>query len=414
MAGWGGATCQLPGCSRPVYVDAESGRQHEFCGRTHAREARRSSGSGLGLGRDDLLRQLATMGVAEPAAAEALDATGDDLGAALDYVMSIPAGGESEPPSPAAAARRSAPGAAAAGHAWDRLAADPAANVVKEEAPGDGPGTGAAAAAPPGRADRALGSLRIASDSDGGAAPQQCPFPIAFAVAVLSAGRAEQTRSSATTPRPQDLCLLEQAAAAEHAQHSHAQMAAMGLNAPPQMLGLAELMAEQILMKGRVPKVGGGRGSAEYPVLGSAVRAQLLATATRAYFELEKQLGLKEIFISLYSERPALEELHLRARWPIFAYKAKLAPLGGPTGLIALDMERDGAASPAAAAVAATAAAEGAAAAAAAGEAAPGESCWSCGRLGHMQRDCPTKAARQLPQTRRAVLHFFGARCETL
>ena len=286
--------------------------------------------------------------------------------------------------------------------------------MVKEEAPGGGPGTGAAAAAPPGRADKASGSPRIASGSGSGAAPQQCPFPIAFAVAVLSAGRAEQTRSSATAPRPQDLYLLEQAAAAEHAKHSRAQMAAMGLDAPPQMLGLAELMAEQILMKGRVAKVGGARGSAEFPVLGSAVRAQLLATATRSYFELEKQLGLKEIFISLYSERPALEELHLRARWPIFAYKAKLAPLGGPAGLIALDMERDGAASPAAAAVAATAAAEGAAAAAAAGEAAPGEACWSCGRLGHMQRDCPTKAARQLPQTRRAVLHFFNARCKTL
>ena len=31
--------CSLPGCSAPRYVDPSTGSEHDFCGRTHAREA---------------------------------------------------------------------------------------------------------------------------------------------------------------------------------------------------------------------------------------------------------------------------------------------------------------------------------------------------------------------------------------
>ena len=30
-------TCGLPNCQKPVHVDPESGVEHTFCGRTHAK-----------------------------------------------------------------------------------------------------------------------------------------------------------------------------------------------------------------------------------------------------------------------------------------------------------------------------------------------------------------------------------------
>ena len=38
IAGFG--TCSLPGCNRPKYRDPANGRIHDFCGRTHASQAR--------------------------------------------------------------------------------------------------------------------------------------------------------------------------------------------------------------------------------------------------------------------------------------------------------------------------------------------------------------------------------------
>lgn len=34
-----GELCNLPGCTRPRYVDPGNGRVHDYCGRTHANEA---------------------------------------------------------------------------------------------------------------------------------------------------------------------------------------------------------------------------------------------------------------------------------------------------------------------------------------------------------------------------------------
>ena len=36
----GYGTCSLPGCTRPKYRDPANGRVHNFCGRTHATQAR--------------------------------------------------------------------------------------------------------------------------------------------------------------------------------------------------------------------------------------------------------------------------------------------------------------------------------------------------------------------------------------
>jgi hypothetical protein len=137
------------------------------------------------------------------------------------------------------------------------------------------------------------------------------------------------------------------------------------------------------------------------------VQERLIAAAKAGYTQLQQQLGVQEPYISMYAERPALEELHHRARWPIFQYKARLAPLGQPVGLIAADIERDGVPAGAGA---------GAAVGAAAGADpdvvfAVGKVCWFCEKPGHEQRDCPERAVKRLAHgTRRAILHFFGAR----
>ena len=55
----GQRTCELDGCSRPVFVDALTGFVHDFCGRTHAEaagalsEKTRSSPAGRKRGRQD-------------------------------------------------------------------------------------------------------------------------------------------------------------------------------------------------------------------------------------------------------------------------------------------------------------------------------------------------------------------------
>ena len=40
-------TCTLPGCTRPVHRDAATGIAHDYCGRTHAREALEAQGAAL-------------------------------------------------------------------------------------------------------------------------------------------------------------------------------------------------------------------------------------------------------------------------------------------------------------------------------------------------------------------------------
>ena len=43
----GYGTCSLPGCTRPKYRDPANGRVHDFCGRTHANEARAQGRKGI-------------------------------------------------------------------------------------------------------------------------------------------------------------------------------------------------------------------------------------------------------------------------------------------------------------------------------------------------------------------------------
>eukprot|EP01051_Picozoa_sp_SAG22_P010179 SAG22_NODE_901_length_6600_cov_1.945854_2_plen_348_part_00 len=237
--------------------------------------------------RQQLLAQLIGMGFPVHNAERALDEKGNYLGAAIEYASAMPGAAGSEP----------APAAAAAAGAPARAASVP-------------------------RAAAAGGPSQCGPS-------QACPFPIMFAVAILSAGRDQ------AAPR-HDLEQLGVLAAAAHGRQCREHARELGLGAPPELLGLAELIAEQILLHGRTPKPAGQRGY-EFPQLPAAVQERLVGAALAEHAQLQEQLGVHEPFISMYAERPALEELHHRARWPVFAYKARLAPLGHPVGLIAMD-----------------------------------------------------------------------------
>eukprot|EP01052_Picozoa_sp_SAG31_P010047 SAG31_NODE_539_length_14296_cov_14.408819_8_plen_1116_part_00 len=362
-------TCQLPGCSRPVYVDRHSGVQHGYCSRTHARRAQKLDSStplaaaapaaavSTEAKRQELLAQLIAMGFPAHKAQRALQVKGNFLGAAIEYASQMVdgprCGAEPQLSRPAAAN----PAATRAGEI------DSAASTVCE--------------------NRLL-AASPAADGSG-------PFPIRFAIAILAAGRGR------VAPR-HDLEQLRALAVAQHAEQRQRHAQRLGLSAPPDLLGLAELVAEQILVHGRIPKPAGRKGF-DFPELTEAVQQRIVATAKTGYIQLQEQLGVAEPFISMYAERPALEELHLRARWPIFAYKARLSSLGQPVGLVAMDIERDGVPAILRAAAGADAGTE------------ENQVCWFCDKRGHVLRNCPEREAKRLAHgTRRAILHFFAAR----